>query len=143
MGKINLIVASNPLYRRIVISVFQVGKLFFEKIHHFPDTYARWCILHVDAFKVPIRVNIKIAPLNHLEVCLPNKSAQCLVLFLAIGHARKDKVINAGPPTMTADNPDAFDHILEGIVVGKVIRFIEPFLCRVDACPDRVEASIT
>src|SRR5688572_11283134 len=73
MGKVQFEPSFDPFYWGIEITKSQPREFFTKDFLELTDTHTLTCVSHTDLSEVPVRVNIEIAPLDHLESSLINQ----------------------------------------------------------------------
>src|SRR5579871_3741355 len=131
--KIEVVPASHPFHGGIEVSIAHLREFLPDKFHELPNAHAFARVGHAQLTQVPIRIDIEIPPLDHVEVRRADQLAEGFVFFDAIGHARENKIIDGCPAAEASDDAQAFDDVIEGIVVRTVIGCIYGGPRRVEA----------
>lgn len=73
MGKVHFEVAFDSFDRGIEIAKFYIRKFFMDQFHKLFYTHTFAGFSYTNLAEIPVRINIKISPLNHAKVCLPDQ----------------------------------------------------------------------
>src|SRR5258708_11846141 len=123
------------------IAETDLRELFPDQFHQLFYAHEFSCLACTDLAQVPVGVDVEIPPLDHGEVAVTDEFPQRLVFFHAVGHAGENKIIDTGPAAITADYPKAFHDVVEGIIVGAVICFVNRGAGGVEAYADGIHAA--
>ena len=96
------------------------------------------------AHDVPVfeGVKVQVAPLNHVDAMLPEKSDQGVRFLRAVGKTRAVQIVYGHKFTALNGNIDAFDHIGEIIPLWLEIDIVTFFTDAVQTDADTVKAGI-
>ena len=140
MCEVGFVFALDAFHRRIEVSEFDVGELFVDQFHELFYTYELSCFGDADLTHIPVGVDVEIAPLDHCQVCLADELAQGFVFLYAVGHSGENKIVDAGPAAVAADDFEAFHDVIKCIIVGAVVGCVDRSAGGVEADADAVQA---
>src|SRR6185437_15554025 len=139
MCEIQLIAPFDALHGRVEVAEFYPRELLMDQLHQLFHAHAFAGFGYAQLAEVPVRIDIEIPPLDHGQVGGADEFAKGFVFVDTICHPREDEIIDAGPAAETANDAQAFDDVIEDIVVGTVVGVIDRGPGGVEAHPDRIE----
>lgn len=139
MCKIRLVPTLDPLHGRVEIAEPYPWKFFPYQFHGLfdPQEFPRICGAY--PAHVPVRVDVKVAPLDHGKVGFTDELAQGFIFFHTVGHARESEIIDGCPASEAAHHFQTFHDVFEAIVIRAVICLINGRPGGVHAYPDGVQ----
>src|ERR1700755_3205717 len=96
MREIRFVFSFDALHGRIEIAEFHIWEFLMDKLLQLFYAHAFAGVGDAQLAQIPVRVYIKIAPLDHCEIGGADELAQRFVFFDAVRHAREDEIVYRG-----------------------------------------------